>query len=184
MITQTYIGGNRQTPSHRVIPATDKQQAFITKLLADRDTTGTAYDGWTPDWSRATKTTASQVINVLLALPKRTEQAAPELEITAGVYWIHGDHLVRVYLGQQSGKLLVQRVNAEQDGDQVTVSYEYLGAASRVMTAAATPVRLSLEEVGSLGQTFNHCLVCGRRLDVPESVDRGIGPVCAAKYDA
>lgn len=165
-------------------PATQKQRDFIERLLGEKDTTGTAYEGWTPDWSRATSRTASTVIDFLLTLPKRTAPAAPAAaEVTPGVYVIHGDEYVRVYHGQQSGKMLVKRINMEQDGDTWTVHYEYLGSADRVLVPAATPERLSLEEVGSLGITTNHCLMCGRRLDDPESVDRGIGPVCAAKYD-
>jgi hypothetical protein len=62
------------------------------------------------------------------------------------------------------------------------VGYHYLGAAARHLPTTAR--RLSLAEVGAMGKTFDHCLTCGRRLDDPESVDRGIGPVCAKKYDA
>lgn len=163
-------------------PATEKQQQFVTRLLGEKDTTGTAYEGWTPDWSRATSKAASAVIDYLLTLPKRTESVSPAEEPEAGVYVIHGDEYVRVYHGQQSGRMLAKRINMEQDGGEWTVSYEYLGAAARVLVPAATPERLSIEEVGSLGITTNHCLICGRRLDDPESVDRGIGPVCARNY--
>lgn len=93
-----------------------------------------------------------------------------------------GDQYVRVYLGQQSGQMLAKRIHAEADGGEWVVSYEYLGLASKVLTPDTTPVRMSLEEVGEMGIAFNHCLICSRRLDDPESVDRGIGPVCAANY--
>lgn len=122
---------------------------------------------------------ASELIDALFAAPRKTEQAE---EPEAGVYVVNGDHYVRVYHGQQSGRMLAKRIHMEQDGGEWTVSYEYLGAASRVLVPSATPQRLSIEEVGSLGITTNHCLICGHRLDDPESVDRGIGPVCAAKY--
>ncbi len=165
-------------------PATDKQRTFVEKLLREKDLSGTKYADWTPDWSRATSRTASQVIDYLLTLPRKGEANREEGELPAqpGVYWIHGDHLVRVYLGQQSGQMLVKRIHFEQDGDEKTVSYEYLGSARKVLTPEATPERLSLEEVGSLGKTFDHCLACGRRLDDPESVDAGIGPICAKRY--
>lgn len=181
--------------THR--PVTSKQRAFIEKLLSEKDVAGTAYEGWTPDWSRATSKAASSVIDYLLTLPRKgaVNRIGGELPdgdptildtdgnpVAAGVYWIHGDHLVRVYKGQQSGRLLVKRINAEQDGDTTTVSYEYLGAASRIMTPDATPQRLRLSEIGGLGKAFDHCLHCGARLDDPVSVDRGIGPVCAKRY--
>lgn len=190
-MTHTYAP--RDTTMQQFHPASDKQRSFVEKLLAEKDTAGTAYEGWTPDWDRATTRSASQVIDYLLTLPKRTTRslldpsngqgrADTTIDIEAGVYTIHGDEYVRVYLGQQSGRLLVKRINMEQDGGEWTVSYEYLGRADRILTPAATPVRLSLEEVGSLGITTNHCLICGRRLDDPESVDRGVGPVCAGRY--
>ncbi len=165
-----------------VVPVTAPQRDFINQLLLKRDTTGTAYEGWTPDWDRATKKAASSVITYLLTLPLRKAVEATGPEPEAGVYWIHGDHLVRVYLGQKNHRMLAQRVNVEVDGDETTVSYEYLGLAAKVLVPEATPKRLSLDEVGSLGVTFGHCLVCARLLTVPESVDRGIGPVCAEKY--
>ena len=73
--------------------------------------------------------------------------------------------------------MLVKAVEVDEG-----VQYTYLGAASRKLPADAP--RLTLDEVGDLGKTFDHCLCCGRRLDDPESVDRGVGPVCARKYEA
>lgn len=196
-------------------PATEKQQQFIERLLADRQTAGTFYDGWTPDWSRATSKSASAVIDYLLTLPKRTTRslldpsngegrADTTIDLEAGIYtW--GATMYRVYLGQQSGKMLVKKVVAEWEGEScscdnadhstvlcgvcagrverrhvVGVSYEYLGLASKHLPEKAR--RMTLEEVGSIGIAWNHCIICGHRLDVPESVDRGIGPVCARKY--
>jgi hypothetical protein len=150
--------------------ATDKQQAFIAKLLAEKDLSGTAYQGWTPDWSRSTPQTATLVITTLLKLPKNVAS-----DPVAGVYEA-GDDLVRVYLGQKTNRMLATKV-VFVDG---RVDYEYLGLARNKVPAGAR--RLSLDEVGALGKSWDHCLMCGRRLDVPESVDRGIGPVCAAKY--
>lgn len=111
---------------------------------------------------------ASLVIEALFACPKKTD-------LTAGIYEADG-HLYRVYLGQSSGQMLLKAVEVDEG-----VTYTYLGAASRNLPADAR--RLTLDEVGDLGKTFDHCLCCGRRLDDPESVDRGIGPVCAQKYE-
>jgi hypothetical protein len=169
-------------------PVSDKQRSLITKLLAERNTEGTAYEGWTPDWSKATSKAASGVISYLLTLPRAV---APVEDPAVGLYWIHSDHLVRVYHGQKSGRSLAKRVHIERDGDQVDVSYEYLGQAARVLIPAATPVRLTAAEVSDIGKATLHvvdgkvtgtCLHCGRKLDDPESVDRGIGPICAAEY--
>ena len=163
-------------------PASDRQRSYIESLLAQRDTSGTAYAGWVPDWSRSTRSKASDVIDFLVTLPKKTAAPAPAREFEAGIYR-SGDHLVRVYEGQKSGAMLVKQVDRHSDGplpEDQYVSYTYLGAASRVLDDSY--VRLSMEEVGALGVASNHCLICGRRLDDPESVDRGIGPVCASRY--
>lgn len=177
-------------------PASEKQIAFLSRLTSERDTSGitemlrkarlSAVEG-TFD-----KRSASALIDALLDCPKAETASLPEPE--AGVYE-NGGTLYRVYKGQQSGRMLVSRIDydtavvpggEESDGEPVpsveNVSYDYLGLAARNLPATAT--RLSLEQVGGLGKEFDHCLVCGRRLDDPDSVDRGIGPVCASKYDA
>jgi|GEM_PF-5373008 len=155
-------------------PATDKQQVLINKLLGEKETTGTAYEGWVPNWSAATTKTASVVIDYLLTLPHKTEPVTTA-EHEAGVY-TDGTNFIRVYLGQQSGKMLAKTIMMYEAGVECT----YAGLADRVVTSNFR--RMSLEEIGSLGRTFDHCVLCGRRLDNPESVDLGIGPVCAKRY--
>lgn len=166
-------------------PATQKQFDLIKKLIAERELDMELSDWVEEDRRSAVAGTlssyaASLLIDALLNAPRR--ESAPAEEPEAGIYVAFGDHYIRVYHGQQSGRMLAKRISWETDGDNTTVSYEYLGLASRVLTPDATPERLSIEEVGSLGITTNHCMICGRRLDDPESVDRGIGPVCAANY--
>lgn len=163
-------------------PATTKQVDFIARLLGERDLTGTRYEGHTTVPS-LTKQQASEAITALQALPKVarvTERANAEGQTyEAGVYEqpLTG-RLFRCYLGQRSGTLLVKEIIVDEDG----VGYLYHGSAQRIFGGMIVR-RLSLAEVGAMGKTFDHCLMCGRRLDDPTSVDRGIGPVCAAKYD-
>jgi hypothetical protein len=40
---------------------------------------------------------------------------------------------------------------------------------------------LTLEEAVAIGQAVGHCVMCGAQLTDPESIARGIGPVCATK---
>jgi hypothetical protein len=40
---------------------------------------------------------------------------------------------------------------------------------------------LSVEVAGSLGRKFGFCVICGRVLSNPESVARGIGPICGGR---
>ena len=124
---------------------------------------------------RANKMGASAVISLMKGAPAKASPGATDPE--AGVYVSEesGEYL-RVYLGQESGHMLAKQIFLEEG----EVSYTYLGAARRYITPDYR--RCTLEEAGSLGKASGICIHCGRRLDDPESVDRGIGPICAGKY--
>lgn len=107
----------------------------------------------------------------------RAAAATTASEPDAGMY-CKGDTIYRVYLGQKSGRMLVkQLVGDETHG----YSYEYLGAAAYRLPQDASP--LPLEEAKKFGRMTGTCCVCARRLDNPESVDAGIGPVCAGRME-
>jgi hypothetical protein len=48
----------------------------------------------------------------------------------------------------------------------------------RILEAAASPQEAAVK----YGKMTERCSVCGHKLDNPESVERGIGPVCAEKF--
>jgi hypothetical protein len=161
-------------------PASQKQFDFIKKLLSEKQVDAQTQE--LVDMCREhavagtlRSKTASNLIDVLLALPRKKDASD---DIQAGVYAVNGDMIVRVYLGQQSGQMLAKQVHLTV-GD---ATYDYIGMARKVFADATTWTRLSIEEVGALGISSGQCIICGRRLDDPESVDRGIGPVCASRY--
>ena len=169
--------------------ASQPQFDYIKNLLAERDVDADTLEIVQTYREAAMKgqlssTRAGTLIDILKTMPYR--QAAASAEPQAGVYETQDQRWFRVYLGQQSGKMLVKEIHAEHDlmGD-MDVSYEYLGLATKHLPGDA--VRVPLEEVKELsvrlGIQHDHCMICGHRIDVPESVDRGIGPVCAAKYE-
>lgn len=125
------------------------------------------------------KDQASAWIERLLALkktkPASTTRYGSCYQPDSGMYQL-GEEIVRVYLGQQSGKQLAKRLVADHNGEH---SWEYMGQAGRFVKPD-TP-RLSLEEAKAFGRMTGTCCVCARRLDVPESVEAGIGPVCASR---
>lgn len=41
--------------------------------------------------------------------------------------------------------------------------------------------RLTLSQAAALGKKWHRCMVCGRELTNEDSIDRGIGPICATK---
>lgn len=153
------------TSTRTARPATAKQLAFIARLADER-----GVDAPVVDDTRA----ASAAIDDLLSLPKQHQ--APTAEPDAGMYLAVNGAIVRVYLGQQSGRMLAKRL--VEHGDD-TYTWEYLGAASRWIKGSIR--RMTLEEARDWGRMTTTCCVCGRRLDDPDSVDAGIGPVCAAR---
>lgn len=102
------------------------------------------------------------------ATPTRRELTRDD----AGVYVLPNGDLVRVYFGQQSGRMLAKKATP--------TGLEYVGQADRVLVEGSR--RATAEETGAWGKTTGTCACCGLALDDPESVDRGIGPVCYAKY--
>ena len=42
-------------------------------------------------------------------------------------------------------------------------------------------MRLTLAECQEIGRAIGRCIVCGAKLTDPESVERGIGPICAKR---
>jgi hypothetical protein len=71
-----------------------------------------------------------------------------------------------LYLGRiTDGKLVVTRGCGEE-------------RQARILAAAASPAEAAIK----YGHMSGSCSCCGRRLDNPESVARGIGPICYAKY--
>lgn len=184
----TYTGGNRQSPQD-TRKATEKQFNFLLTLVNERGPEAKIYvdtqlTAWKVQHPRElTASAMSSVIGVVKDMPKpkastNATSTPVQSEPEAGIYRSNEDGtLLRVYKGQQSGKMLAKEIGRHSDG---TVGYEYLGMASRFLNEHF--VRLTLAEVGALGKAWDHCLICGARLDNPESVDRGVGPVCAARY--
>lgn len=164
---------------------TQKQIDLLSKLQVERDCTGVAEARLLSDlraaWNqnKATKMMASGVINDLLKAPVSEQGRRHIQELDPGIYQTHDGKLIRVYLGQNSGRMLAKNIERGEDG---SIRFMYLGIAKRYVPEDAR--RLSREEVGdaNLAMDSTICLVCGIRLDDPESVQRGIGPVCFQNY--
>lgn len=162
--------GNTNLTVHHSTPATQKQLTFVRTLLAERagNEAAEAIRNTLNEARLVAPMTAalvSECITALLDIPKAS-QADPE----AGVYVLANGNLARVYFGQQSGHMLLKEV--------VDGNLEYRGQAHKYLAGSR---KATIEEVGNWGRTTGTCLVCSRKLDDPESVDRGIGPVCYAR---
>lgn len=72
---------------------------------------------------------------------------------------------------------LKTRVYAER-WDQDAERFIYDRGAIRFLNSSNL---MSLEEIEEQGRATGFCMMCGRFLSNPESVERGIGPICAGK---
>lgn len=158
-------------------PASEKQQAFVARLLAEKDTTGTAYEGWTPDWSVATTRSASHVIDYLMSLPRKAEGSAPAAtEVPEGMHRLNGKVFKVQRAVHGSGNLYAKQL-VRQDEERWTFDY-----APGVIRNLSEDTAMTLEEAKEFGALYGTCCVCARTLTNEESIEAGIGPVCASKF--
>lgn len=151
--------------------ASDKQVALIRRLTGEKEISADDRAKVLAAVDSLSKKGASATIAKMFALPKAVAGL-----VQAGVYVNADGKVYRVYLGQQSGKMLAALAIRHEDG---TAEFDYAGQADRFVTPSSR--KMTIEEAASWGKATSTCIVCTRRLDVPESVDRGIGPVCFAK---
>lgn len=149
---------------------TDRQRSFIESLAANRILTEADHD-----LISITKTSAeaSFAISRLTQRPVKTTVHADGLIVGEGHY-LQVD-TVYVVVKSQSNRLYAKRLVSTTTG---RASWEYAPNALRHLRNAD---RLTLEDAKAMGTRLGVCVVCGRTLTDPDSVERGIGPVCAGK---
>ena len=174
--------------------ATEKQINFINTLAAER-VNGEVYvqiqlDAcMVPKLEFLSTKDARNMIGVLMGAPKVKKAASADLKkayepaLAVGVYKTLDDTLLRVYKGKQSGMNLVKKIVPTSHGYE----YEYVGSAFRVVKGESSLglvhiIPLTKEDAANWGHLTGSCIVCGRHLDDPDSVDAGIGPVCAKGF--
>lgn len=131
----------------------------------------------TANGTPGSKAVASEMISALLRMTAgapRTPSARPadREPVAAGFYLMDGT---------------VYRVKPNKAGthtyatelDPTTGRWDYArGVVGRLSAADA----LTPEEAARRGRHWGRCVFCGDELSNPESVERGIGPVCYRKY--
>jgi hypothetical protein len=143
----------------------EAQMAFIASLLKQK--------GVERDLSELDKAKASKLIGELKALPNATVSRPAADKLEPGKYIKDGV----VYEVAISGKgypyakeLVIENGHS---------SFEYAPGAVRNLTAHD---KLTLEQAEAYGHEHGVCCLCGRELTNPDSIERGIGPVCASKF--
>jgi Family of unknown function (DUF6011) len=188
-------------------PMSDKQKAFIDRLLAERDVEAVNDNDYTRALAAASRDgqpfsarQASSLIDALLRAPKRRVEPRPadapawELETPAGlepgIYVEHGEPgdapvIYKVTKSRGTERLYATRLveiggtRLTEAGEHVRFEYQYeKGLIYRLSPA----MRMTREEARHFGLRYGVCLRCGRFLKDATSVERAIGPVCWKWY--
>lgn len=153
-------------------PASEKQTAFITTLLGQRQIAlgvGVQIETLLAEGTMTSKE-ASAYITLLLAAPKKPQVVGTE--VGTGYYLHEGQPVVVVEskTGNLYAKVLVL------GGPKARWDYAP-GLVTKLTGAPAT-----LEIAKQWGHAHGYCFACGAQLTDPVSVEAGIGPVCAKKF--
>lgn len=154
-------------------PASEKQIAFIGRLVASKDLSSLpenmqdelrqiadeSHDDM-PDVRKA-----SEIIDHLLGLPDPVD---PDAVNEPGMYR-NSDGIFRVQ-ESQIGRLYAKELTNE--------GLVYAPGAVRRLKASD---RMSVEDAAATGAELHRCIVCAAELTDPKSIARGIGPVCAGR---
>ena len=152
----------------------DKQRSFLTSLMAD---TNLAESDINSNYS-----TISEAISALIEIKRSMPKKA--VMLTEGMYKKDGE-LYKVATTRTSGQLVGYKWNlfATPEPTKRGLKYgefEYLGKA--ILNKLSPNDKLSIEEAKAIGVEFHYCCVCGIELTNQDSIDAGIGPICASKF--
>jgi uncharacterized protein DUF6011 len=149
--------------------ASPKQIAFATKLINERVT-----ETVVQDLNGITSREISRMIDALLRAPRRNEKPP-----TAPGFYVNDGTVIRVQWNKDKTHTYAKRLVIDSFARKGTWTY-----APGIAATLATAVPLTVEEAARLGHAHGVCMICGRELTVPKSVEDGIGPVCIKKIAA
>jgi hypothetical protein len=158
-------------------PATDKQKAFIRKLIAERPDSQDVEDirrALNQHLGSMTRTVASKAIEDLMAIPKSVAPAAQSKLVDAG-YYLHDGTVYLVVASKQDQSRRYAKQLVIPTNRAARAKWEIARGAIYQLTDTE---QLTVEEAAKCGHLHGYCVVCGRRLDDPKSVQQGIGPDC------
>jgi hypothetical protein len=146
--------------------ATENQISFLESLATTR-----VISTELPVFATLTKSEASELIGKLKNLPylPRPAKVAPANDLVEGIYFRDGE----VYKAKKSsaGRIYALKL--------VGSSWSYDTAHVRVLTPSHL---ITLEQASEFGIRTGVCAICGIPLTNLDSLERGIGPVCAKRF--
>lgn len=155
----------------------DKQRNLITSLCAERgmDVAQTVAERFGADVALDDLTggrdgQASDLISTLFAIKRPAREGTTKADPAEGLYRVD-DEIVRIKLSK-SGNWYAQM--AMKRPGRTTFTWEYLG--KRINMADAQVIADD-----EAGRYLGYCIRCCAELTDPESIARGMGPVCAKR---
>lgn len=115
------------------------------------------------------------MINYLLALPRK-----PETVVDPGWYLLD-DTVWWVRIGKQSGRPYASKLaifRNHETREVVGSEWEFVRGGIKLLHGCP---RMTKEQAIAFGAEFHVCPRCGEILTHPESIARGMGPICATK---
>jgi hypothetical protein len=171
------------TMSKTAVGPTEAQWSYIQSLMEavyGKDMAPEAMEAFME--SEPTKADASAKITALKeaksAKAAPTSKGATTSAIPNGVHMIDG-YIIRIRTsksGNQYGERLLTQIEQEEHGTE----WSYEGRKALKGASAATV--LTLAQAKAFGVAYGVCAVCGARLKDIDSIEAGIGPVCAKKF--
>lgn len=158
-------------------PATDKQVRFANALIdevAALDPTVNA-DGLRTIVAESSRKQASFLIDSLIESRRILRQQARDAaaaDVPEGIHYLDGDviKVQRSAAGRLYAKVL----------DRTTETFGYAG--QRPLRQLSEATVMTADQAAEFGKLYGVCAVCGRTLTNEESIERGIGPVCAGRF--
>ena len=165
-------------------PSTDAQRGYITRLRGFKGLEPLAFTG--------TKRQASAEIDRLKAMPDAPKAKKTNVAVPEGIYRHDGDiYKVQIsHYGDSEGfayakkLVLVERTEDEMHPDHPEWTHKGEWERATGMQYRLRPdERLPHDEAREFGILYGFCVRCGRILEREDSIERGMGPKCAAKME-
>lgn len=146
---------------------TEKQLGFMRKLAAERGAVA-----WIEEMIAGPldKRGASKLIDELMAMPKVVSSSA----VSEPGFYMFGETVYKVRWNQAKTNLYAQALSTV--GSKGKWIY-----AEGAMSKIKADMKLTVDDAAAFGHHNGYCAICGLELSNPESVARGIGPVCINK---
>lgn len=165
------------------ITASDKQLAYITTLATSRDLTASTYEPALKaiaaevltNPASLTKAAASKAIDMMVRLPYINTKTAQAPDKKAGLevgFYEMDKNIYKVVRSPQTGNLYAKKFTTD--------GFEY--ATGAVYHLKTKGIALTLEAAKAYGHIYGMCVICGRTLTDEQSIEMGIGPICASKF--